>query len=68
MRRLNWPSSFSYFSTRDVLCNDDGCLTHVGKNLRTDVTTWDYGHMTLAASTYVAEHGLGDFVMRDLTN
>lgn len=42
-----------YLSLLDVFCNEDGCLTKV-PGTRSDLVTWDYGHLTTAAATFVA--------------
>lgn len=53
MRSLRYPDRVTYLSLRDVLCDVADCLTHVGPNFTTDVTLWDYGHLTTAAAGYV---------------
>jgi SGNH domain (fused to AT3 domains) len=45
--------STNYVSLRDVLCNGDGCLTHVGEG-PDNIITWDYGHFTTSGAAYVA--------------
>ncbi len=57
MRSWNQPPGYYYFSVKDILCKDDGCLTRVGNDLATDIVVWDYGHLTQAGSDYVAAHG-----------
>jgi len=42
-----------YFSERDVLCRQDGCLTRTGDGPK-DVTASDWAHLTEASSAYVA--------------
>ena len=54
MRTLNYPSGATYFSMKDVLCNEAGCLTNIGPDLEHDIVVWDYGHLTAAASNFVA--------------
>lgn len=39
----------TYISAKDILCNDDGCITRIG-NLQEDLTAWDYGHLTVKGS------------------
>jgi hypothetical protein len=46
--------SITYVSLRDVLCNADGCLTHVGDGPDTIITA-DYGHLTTPGAVYVAQ-------------
>jgi peptidoglycan/LPS O-acetylase OafA/YrhL len=50
-----------YISIFDLLCNEDGCLTHTPAS-RSELLFWDYGHMTVEGATYVAkELGLARF-------
>ncbi len=44
----------SYFSAYDALCNADGCLTTVDGQAD-GLTAFDYGHLTTAGATYVAQ-------------
>jgi hypothetical protein len=53
MRAVKFPAGATYLSMKDVLCNESGCLTSVGPNLETDLTVWDYGHLTPKAAEYV---------------
>jgi hypothetical protein len=53
MRALEYPPGVTYLSLKDLLCNANGCLTEVGPNLERDMTVWDYGHLTPAASSFV---------------
>jgi peptidoglycan/LPS O-acetylase OafA/YrhL len=53
MRSLKYPEGTTYVSLRDVLCDEAGCLTHVGPSLATDITVWDYGHLTVSGAVYV---------------
>jgi len=54
MRAIEYPSAVTYLSLRDLLCNAAGCLTSVGPDLEHDLVVWDYGHLTAAASNFVA--------------
>jgi peptidoglycan/LPS O-acetylase OafA/YrhL len=38
----------------DALCNERGCLAYVNDDRREGLMTWDYGHLTKAASIFVA--------------
>jgi hypothetical protein len=42
-----------YFSLRDVLCRQDGCLTRTGDDSK-DLTASDWAHLTRDGSAYVA--------------
>lgn len=54
------------FSIQDQLCNKMGCLVRVGPDLRTDLTVWDYGHLTTAGAKFVINHGLGETILKTL--
>ena len=54
------------FSIKDQLCNKEGCLVRVGPDLRTDLTVWDYGHLTTAGAKFVVNHGLGEAILKAL--
>lgn len=55
MRSLKYPDKVTYLSLRDVLCNQDGCLTKLSDNLEKDLIVWDYGHLTSSAAVYVTD-------------
>lgn len=52
---VSLPPGAYYLSLVDVLCNDEGCLTRVGPDRMHDISTWDYAHLTLASSEFVAK-------------
>jgi peptidoglycan/LPS O-acetylase OafA/YrhL len=52
----NPPEGILYLSLRDLLCNDSGCITMVGDNLRNDLIVWDKEHMTLNGSKFVSNY------------
>jgi peptidoglycan/LPS O-acetylase OafA/YrhL len=39
----------------DFFCNGEGCLTYLGSDRKVGITAWDAGHLTPAASDYLAE-------------
>jgi hypothetical protein len=45
----------SYVSIIDLFCNLEGCLTYIGQDKIRGITTWDYGHLTPAASDFLAK-------------
>jgi peptidoglycan/LPS O-acetylase OafA/YrhL len=49
----------SYFSSWNVLCNDDGCLTRKGRDFQ-NLFSLDAGHLTPIASDLVAKQLVGD--------
>jgi peptidoglycan/LPS O-acetylase OafA/YrhL len=50
--------SFIYVDLIGLFCNSSGCLTRIGNALAEDSVTWDYGHLTPVASTYLARSRL----------
>jgi hypothetical protein len=46
-------------------CNEAGCLTRIGDNKKTGITTWDYGHLTPIASDYLAKNLLFKIIIED---
>lgn len=46
-------SDVQYFSAYQTLCDPQGCLTRIG-NDPDRLTSWDYGHLSTAAATFVA--------------
>lgn len=44
-----------YIDLIDLLCNVDGCLTYIGNDLTTGLTSLDSNHLSPAASDYVAK-------------
>ena len=37
-------------------CDETGCLTRIGDDKKTGITSWDKGHLTPIASDYLAKH------------
>lgn len=44
-----------YVSAVQYFCTNEGCLTHIGPDRRTGITSWDYGHLTPIASSLFAK-------------
>ncbi len=63
-RKKTYPPGVEYVSLKDFLCDESGCLTSVGPDLRTDLVVSDDGHLTLPAATLVTESLLGEFFPR----
>ena len=63
MKTLNYPTGTNYFSLKNVLCDDDGCLTTVGTDLSTDLIVWDDGHLTKAGAEYIVKNALGKLLL-----
>ena len=47
-----------WLNTLHGLCNEQGCLTFVGQFSESQLTSWDYGHLTPVASEFLAKHWL----------
>jgi peptidoglycan/LPS O-acetylase OafA/YrhL len=43
-------ASSQFVSVIDYFCNKEGCLTHIGKDRKLGITSFDYGHLTPIAS------------------
>lgn len=44
------------------LCNKEGCLTYLGKDKKTGIVSYDYGHFTPLASDYVGRELLAGII------
>jgi peptidoglycan/LPS O-acetylase OafA/YrhL len=51
-----------YADIISTFCNKDGCMTYLGDDIKTGITSWDYGHLTPLASEYLAKKLLVDLV------
>ncbi len=49
-KTLRILSSDNYVSLFDYFCNQSGCLTRLGPDIKLHITSWDYGHLTPVAS------------------
>jgi hypothetical protein len=58
LKSQKFSDNTTFVSLRDVLCNEDGCLTQVGSNLAKDLIVFDYGHMTEPGAIYVTQKAL----------
>ena len=57
-RQFLKSKSLVFIDVMAVFCNDSGCLTRIGDNKKTGITSWDYGHLTPIASDYLAKNVL----------
>jgi peptidoglycan/LPS O-acetylase OafA/YrhL len=62
MRSHSYPPTVSYVSLRDFLCNAQGCLIKVGPDLKTDLISIDYGHLTKPGADFVTTDLLSPFI------
>jgi len=51
---LEFRDSLRYLSLMDYFCDRSGCLTYLGEDRVSGITTWDYGHLTPIASDSLA--------------
>jgi peptidoglycan/LPS O-acetylase OafA/YrhL len=54
-----------YADLIDALCNSKGCLTYLGSDKKTGITSWDEGHLTPVASDYVAKNLLVPLIIEN---
>jgi hypothetical protein len=55
---ISSEKSVTYISMLDTLCNNQGCLTYLNNDYTNSLASWDYGHLTLPASEYVARNAI----------
>jgi peptidoglycan/LPS O-acetylase OafA/YrhL len=62
--KSQWPNDDTtpYVDLIGFMCNEQGCLTRVGPDKRTDISAFDYAHFSPATSEYVARNLLGAIV------
>jgi peptidoglycan/LPS O-acetylase OafA/YrhL len=53
VRQKAREDDIEYISVWDVFCNQEGCLARVGEKHK-DLTAWDYAHLTVAGSDFLA--------------
>jgi peptidoglycan/LPS O-acetylase OafA/YrhL len=53
---------FIFVDQMAAFCNQSGCLTRIGNDRKEGITSWDTGHLTLAASEYLAANLLANVV------
>lgn len=55
-------SAFAVLDLMSALCDEAGCLTHIGEDRREGITSFDYGHLMPVASRLAAEATLRPFL------
>jgi len=55
--------SMAFVDIIDLFCDGSGCLTYLGDDPKTGLTSDDEGHLTPQASDYLAQHLLGRMVV-----
>ncbi|MBP7954151.1 MAG: acyltransferase [Nitrosomonas sp.] len=46
-----------------AFCNNEGCLTYLGSDVKLGLTTWDGGHLSPMSSEYLAEQYLVNLIV-----
>lgn len=62
-KEFKTTNSAVFVNLIDFFCNQDGCITYIGDDKKTGITTWDSGHLTPIASDYLAKHLLVDLIV-----
>src|SRR5262249_37732472 len=52
-----------FVSAIDALCSDEGCIRYYSRGDKLELASPDYGHLSLAASTYFAENSVGPQIL-----
>jgi hypothetical protein len=48
-----------------LFCETKGCLIYTDDDIKSSITTWDYGHLTPSASRYLAKNLLVSRIVED---
>jgi hypothetical protein len=51
----SYPKDVRYLSIKDLLCDQEGCITIVGQNLSQDLIVFDKGHLTNSGAQFITE-------------
>jgi hypothetical protein len=62
-RDFRQTDSIVFANVIDLFCDKSGCLTYLGGDRKTGITSYDYGHLTPIASDYLARHRLVGLVI-----
>jgi peptidoglycan/LPS O-acetylase OafA/YrhL len=63
MKSQKYSGGVTYVSLRDLLCDEQGCLTYVGNDPESDLIVFDYGHLTPAGAQYVTSNALAPLLI-----
>lgn len=61
--RIKSTDDYIFVNIIDTFCNNEGCLTYLGQDKKMGLTSYDYGHLTPAASDYLARKKLAQMVV-----
>ena len=53
-RNFDHSKNHIFIDVIGLFCNEQGCLTRIGKDKNDELTSWDFGHLTQAASDFLA--------------
>lgn len=56
LKKAYAAANINYVDVMSLMCNEDGCLTYLGDDVRTGLTARDYGHLLPMASDFVAKN------------
>lgn len=56
LKKTYADAHINYIDVMSLLCNDEGCLTYIGDDVRKGLTTRDYGHLLPIASDFLAKN------------
>jgi peptidoglycan/LPS O-acetylase OafA/YrhL len=56
MKEQKYSSFVRYVSLKDFLCNNSGCLTTVGPDLKNDLIVFDWGHLTKSGAAFISNN------------
>jgi peptidoglycan/LPS O-acetylase OafA/YrhL len=55
-----------YANIIDSMCNSEGCLTYIGEDKKTGITSFDWAHLTPIASDHIAKNILVKLIVDDV--
>jgi hypothetical protein len=61
-RNFNYSKKQKFIDVISLFCNEQGCLTRIGKDANNELTSWDLGHLTQSASDFLAKKLLAEEV------
>jgi hypothetical protein len=62
LKDQRYPAIVRYVSLKGFLCNNSGCLTTVGPNLKKDLIVFDWGHLTESGAAFITNNLLAKFL------
>ena len=56
LKDQKYPSIVRYVSLKDFLCDNLGCLTAIGPDLKNDLIVFDWGHLTKSGAVFITNN------------